>query len=194
MSTTQQSAATTQEQLTIDGYVAGRWVIDPVHSEVAFTVRHLMVSKVRGRFVRFAGDIVTAANPLDSSVAVEIDMASVDTADAGRDEDLRSSAYLDVAQFPHMRYRSTGIRAVDGRVTVDGELTLHGVTRPVSLDVDVNGIGENGKGGTGAGFSARTQISRSDFGIDLRLPMTGGGVVVGDRIDIALEIEAVLAA
>jgi polyisoprenoid-binding protein YceI len=152
-----------------------------------------MVSKVRGKFLRFGGDIVTAANLLDSSVSVEIDMASVDTADAGRDEDLRSSAYLDVVQFPHMRYRSTGLRAGDGRVTVDGELTLHGVTRPVSLDVEVNGIGDNGKGGKVAGFSAHTQISRSDFGIDLRLPLTGGGVVVGDRIDIALEIEAVLA-
>jgi polyisoprenoid-binding protein YceI len=106
--------------------VEGRWVIDPVHSEVAFTVRHLMVSKVRGRFVRFGGDIVTAADPMDSSVTVEIDMASVDTADPGRDEDLRSTAYLDVAQFPHMRYRSTGLSVDDGRVTVDGELTCTG--------------------------------------------------------------------
>jgi polyisoprenoid-binding protein YceI len=194
MSTTQQGVATTPEPFAIPGYVEGRWVIDPVHSEVAFSVRHLMVSKVRGRFIGFSGEIVTAANPLDSSVAVEIDMASVDTADAERDEDLRSDAYLDVAHFPHMRYRSTGLRTENGRVTVAGELTLHGVTRPVSLDVEVNGIGDNGKGGKVAGFSARTQISRSDFGIDLRLPLTGGGVVVGDRIDIALEIEAVLAA
>jgi polyisoprenoid-binding protein YceI len=193
MSTSQQGIATTPDPFTIPGYVEGRWAIDPVHSEVAFTVRHLMVSKVRGRFVRFGGDIITAANPLDSSVAVEIDMASVDTADPERDEDLRSSTYLDVAQYPHMRYRSTGLRTEDGRVTVDGELTLHGVTRPVSLDVELNGIGDDGKGGKVAGFSARTQISRSDFGIDLRLPLTGGGVVVGDRIDIALEIEAVLA-
>jgi polyisoprenoid-binding protein YceI len=192
MSTNQRGVVTTPEPFTIPGYVEGRWAIDPVHSEVAFMVRHLMVSKVRGKFVRFSGDVITAANPLDSSVAVDVDMASVDTADAGRDEDLRSAAYLDVAQFPHMRYRSTGLRTGDGRLIVDGELTLHGATRPVSLDVEVNGIGDNGKGGKVAGFSARTQISRSDFGINLRLPLTGGGVVVGDRIDIALEIEAVL--
>jgi polyisoprenoid-binding protein YceI len=114
------------------GYVSGRWVIDPVHSDISFTVRHLMVSRVRGRFVRFTGEIVSGAAPSASTVVAEIDMTSIDTGNADRDEDLRSANYLDVGRYPTMAYRSTAVRAVGDRFTVDGELTLHGVTRPSS--------------------------------------------------------------
>jgi polyisoprenoid-binding protein YceI len=176
----------------IPGYVAGRWVIDPIHSLVSFTVRHLMVSKVRGRFGTFSGMIVTTDDLVSSSVTAEVDMASIDTGDSERDDDLRSRAYFDSANHPTMTYRSTGVRTHGAELIVDGELTLHGVTRSVPLFVEVGGIGANGKDGTVAGLSATAEIDRRDFGIDLATPLTGGGVVVGNMIKIELEIEAKL--
>lgn len=177
----------------IPGYVTGTWLIDPVHSDVSFTVRHLMVSRVRGRFVRFTGQIVTAEQVSASSVTAEIDTTSIDTGNPDRDDDLRSANYLDVEHYPTMTYRSTAVRAVGERFTVDGELTLHGVTQPVQLTGQLRGIHPNGKGGVVAGLSATAEIDRNDFGIKLTLPIPGGGVVVGDIISIALEIEATLA-
>src|SRR5215216_5659243 len=149
--------------IQIPGHVAGRWIIDPTHSLVSFTVRHLMVSKVRGRFGRFSGVIVTAENPLDSSVTAEIDMASIDTGDSERDEDLRSRVYFDAATHPTMTYRSSGVRLDGAAFIVDGELTLHGVTEPVPLTVKIGGIGPDTKGGTVAGLSATAQIDRRSF-------------------------------
>lgn len=177
----------------IPGYVAGTWVIDPVHSDVSFAVRHLMVSRVRGRFVRFTGQIVTAEDVSASSVTAQIDMTSIDTGNAERDDDLRSANYLDVEQYPTMSYRSTAVHATGERFTVDGQLTLHGVTRPVQLTGQLHGIHPNGKGSMVAGLTATAEIDRSDFGIKLTLPIPGGGVVVGDTISITLEIEATLA-
>jgi polyisoprenoid-binding protein YceI len=161
------SLSSPNSTVQIPGHVAGRWIIDPTHSLVSFTVRHLMVSKVRGRFGTFSGVIVTAENPLDSSVTAEIDMASIDTGDSERDDDLRSRAYFDAATHPTLTYRSTGLRSDGARLIVDGELTLHGVTRPVPLSVEIGGIGSNGKGGTVAGLSATAEINRRDFGIDV---------------------------
>jgi polyisoprenoid-binding protein YceI len=177
----------------IPGYVASTWVIDPVHSDVSFTVRHLMVSRVRGRFVRFTGQIVTAEDVSASSVTAEIDMTSIDTGNAERDDDLRSASYLDVEQYPTMTYRSTAVHATGERFVVDGQLTLHGVARPVQLAGRLHGFHPNGKGGTVAGLAATAEINRSDFGIKLALPIPGGGVVVGDTVSITLEIEAKLA-
>jgi polyisoprenoid-binding protein YceI len=174
-------------------YVVGRWTIDPVHSDVSFTARHLMVSRVRGRFLRFTGEIVTATDPSASTVKAEIDMSSIHTGNAERDEDLRSTKYLDVENHPTMTYRSTAVRVQGDTFWVDGELTLHGHSRPVQLTGQLYGINANGKGGTVAGFAATAEIDRRDFGIDLSLPLPGGGVVVGDKIAIALEIEAILA-
>jgi polyisoprenoid-binding protein YceI len=181
--------------IQIPGYVIGTWTIDPVHSHVSFSVRHLMVSKVKGRFSSFEGQIVTAENPLDSSATVTIDVASIDTGNEQRDNDLRSSAFLDIEHHPTMTYQSTGVRpGSDDDYLVDGELSLHGVTRPVTLTVEVNGFGPDPYGGTRAGFSATTEISRGDFGMDTNMPLDGGGVVIGDKIQISLEIEAVLQA
>jgi polyisoprenoid-binding protein YceI len=177
----------------IPGYVAGTWKIDPVHSDVAFTVRHMMVSKVRGHFTRFEGELRLAPDPIDSQVTATIDLSSIDTNNPTRDDDLRSANYLEIATHPTMTYRSTGIRHNEDGFDVDGELTLHGVTRQVPLTLDVNGFARDPYGGTRAGFSATAEISRKDFGITTEIPMDGGGVVVGDKIQIFIEVEAVLA-
>jgi polyisoprenoid-binding protein YceI len=177
--------------VAIPGYLAGTWKADPVHSEVAFSVRHLMISNIRGRFTSHEVTIVTSEDPRDSSVTATIDLASVDTGNATRDDHLRSADYLDVGRYPAMSYRSAGIRQAGGGWVVDGELTLHGVTRPVPLAVDVNGFGSDQWGSQRVGFSATAQIDRRDFGIDLIIPMDGG-LVVGDKVLISLEIEAVL--
>jgi polyisoprenoid-binding protein YceI len=177
---------------TIPGYVTGIWDIDATHSDVSFTVRHMMVSKIRGRFNDVSGQLVTGADLLGSSVVAEIAVSSFDTGNAQRDEHVRSADYLHAAEFPTMTYRSTGVRRDGENLVVDGELTLHGVTRVVPLAVEVSGFGPDPFGGTRAGFSATAKISRKDFGIDTELPLDGGGVVVGDTIQISLDIEAVL--
>jgi polyisoprenoid-binding protein YceI len=177
----------------IPGYLAGTWNIDPVHSDVAFTARHMMVSKVRGHFTRLEGEIVTAADPLASTVSATIDLDSIDTNNAQRDDDLRSSNFFEVDKYPKMTYRSTGIRRSEDGFDVDGELTLHGVTRQVTLALDVNGFTRDPFGGTRAGFSATAEINRQDFGVTTNVPMDGGGVVIGDKVQIFIEIEAVLA-
>ncbi len=179
--------------IEIPGYVAGTWTIDPVHSDVAFTVRHMMVSKVRGHFTRFEGELRLAPDPLDSTVTATIDLSSIDTNNPQRDDDLRSANFFETDTYPTMTYRSTGIRHSEDGYDVDGELTLHGVTRQVPLTLDVNGFTRDPYGGTRAGFSATAEINRQDFGITTNIPMDGGGVVVGDKIQIFIEIEAVLA-
>jgi polyisoprenoid-binding protein YceI len=179
-------------QSTIPGYLSGTWVIDPVHSEVSFTVRHLMVSKVRGRFAAFSGELVTADDPLQSSVQASVDLASIDTGNADRDAHVRSADFFDVDQHPTLTYRSTGVRQVGDGFVVDGDLTLHGVTKSVPLALEVNGFqAETPFGDTRAGFSASAEINRTDFGIEFNAPLEGGGVVLANKIQIALEIEAI---
>ena len=176
----------------LPGYVAGTWDIDATHSDVSFSVRHMMVSKVRGRFNGVSGRLVTGDDLLDSSVTAEIDVTSVDTGNTQRDEHIRSADFLHATQFPTMTYRSSGLRWDGGNLVVDGELTLHGITRPVPLTVELTGFGPDPYGGTRAGFSAIAKINRKDFGIDTELPLDGGGVVIGDTVQISLDIEAVL--
>ncbi len=180
--------------IEIPGYIAGAWTIDAVHSDISFAVRHMMVSKVRGHFTRFEGEIVTAPDPLGSQMTATIDLTSIDTNNPQRDDDLRSSNFFEVETYPVMTYRSTGIRRAGGDTgfLVDGELSLHQVTRPVQLTLEVNGFTRDPFGGTRAGFSATAEIDRRDFGIRANMPMDGGGVVVGEKIQIFIEIEAVL--
>jgi len=174
---------------------AGTWILDPAHSEVSFSVRHLMVSKVRGAFTTFDGFITVGDDPLQSKVEANIDLASVDTRDARRDTHLRSADFFDVDKYPQMTYRSTGVRHDGGdRYIVTGELSLHGVTREVDLVLEPNGVSADPWGGTRAGFSASAEINRRDFGVDISMPLDGGGVVVGDAVKISLEIEAILQA
>ena len=179
---------------SIPGYVAGTWTIDPVHSEVGFSVRHMMVSKVRGKFKTFSGQIVTGENPLNSSVTAEIELSSIDTGADQRDDHIRSADFFEVEKYPTMTYRSTGVRADGDDFVVDGDLTLKGVTKQVPLTLELNGFGPDPYGGTRAGFTATTEINRRDFGVNFSAPMQNGGAVVADKITIHLEIEAVLKA
>jgi len=178
--------------IDIPGYQAGTWTIDAVHSDVSFTVRHMMVSKVRGAFREFSGQIVTGTDPLESSVTAEIALESIDTGNSQRDNHVRSADFFDVASYPTMSYRSTAVTPTADGFEVSGELTLKGITRPVALSLELNGFTADPYGGTRAGFSATAQINRRDFGVDISMPMDGGGVVVGDKVTISLEIEAVL--
>lgn len=177
---------------TIPGYVTGTWTIDPVHSEVGFSVRHMMVSKVRGKFTSFEGSVTTAENPLDSTVTATVDLGSIDTGNADRDNHIRSADFFEVDAHNTMTFTSTGVRADGGDYVLDGDLTLKGVTKPVSLDLELGGFGPDAYGGTRAGFSASTVINRRDFGVDFNAAMETGGVVVGDKVTLNLEIELVL--
>ena len=176
----------------IPGYVAGTYTIDPGHSDVAFTVRHLMVSKVRGHFTRFQGELTLAPDPLASSVTATIELASIDTNNPQRDDDLRSANFFEVDTYPTISYRSTGVRHSEDGFDLEGELTIRGVTRPVTLALDVNGFTKDPYGGTRAGFSATGEIDRKDFDITTNIPMDGGGVVIGDTIQLFIEVEAIL--
>lgn len=182
----------TTAQTQIPGYLAGTWDIDPVHSDVSFTVRHMMVSKVRGRFGGITGEIVTGDDITASSVRVEIDATTIDTGNEQRDGHVRSADFFDVGNHPTWTYVSTGVRADGDDLVIEGDLTIKGVTRSVPLAVEVGGFGPDAYGGTRAGFSATATINRNDFGVDIAMPLDGGGVVVGDKVQIALEIEGVL--
>jgi polyisoprenoid-binding protein YceI len=185
---------TSSTATTIPGYMTGTWTIDPVHSEIGFSARHLMVSKVRGKFGNFSGQIVTAQDPFKSSATAEIDLKSITTGNDQRDEHLRSADFFEVETYPTMTYRSTGARFEDGNYILDGELTLKGITRKVPLVLELNGFGPDPYGGTRAGFTASGELNRSDFNVSFNAPLQNGGVVVGDKITLHLEIEAVLAA
>ena len=178
----------------IPGYVAGTWTIDPVHSEVSFVVRHMMVSKVRGRFDKFEGTIVTAPDPLQSSVTATVELSSVNTGEPNRDNHIRSADFFEVESHPHLTFRSTGVRPDGDDFLLDGDLTIRGTTKPVTLKLEVNGFGPDAFGGTRAGFSASGEINRNDFGVSFNgpIPGGGGGVVVSEKVTITLEIEGVL--
>ena len=185
------TASTTET--AIPGYVAGTWTIDPVHSEIGFSVRHMMVSKVRGRFTKFSGQIVTAEDPLQSSVTAEIDLTSINTGQEQRDQHIQSADFFEVETYPTMTYKSTGVRVEDGEYVLDGDLTLKGVTKSVPLRLELQGFGEDAYGGYRAGFTATGEINRSDFNVSFNAPLQNGGVVVGEKIQLQLEIEAVKA-
>lgn len=176
------------------GYLTGTWDIDPVHSEVSFVIRHMVVSKVRGRFDKFEGVIVTADDPLQSSVEATIEAASVNTNQEQRDGHIRSADFLDVENHPQITFRSTGIRADRDRFLVSGDLTIRGVTKPVTLEVEPNGFTPDPFGGTRTGFSATTEINRQDFGVSYNGPIPGAdnAMVLSDKVTLNIEIEAVL--
>ena len=183
---------TASTPVQIPGYVAGTWDIDAAHSTVGFSVRHMMVSKVRGYFRTFSGVLVTANDPTASTVEATIDMDSIDTRQEQRDAHIRSADFFDVGNHTVMTFRSTEVRTDGADWTVTGDLTIKGITKGVELALELNGFGPDAYGGYRAGFSARTEISRKEFGVDIDMPMDGGGVVVGDKVTVELEIEAVL--
>jgi polyisoprenoid-binding protein YceI len=182
----------TETAVEIPGYLAGTWTVDPVHSEVSFVVRHRMVSKVRGRFDRFSGTITTSEDPLQSTVTAVVDLSSVNTGAPDRDNHIRSADFFEVEKHPEMMFQSTGIRRDGDQFLLDGDLSLRGVTRPVTFRLEVNGFGPDAYGGMRSGFSATTEINRNDWGVSYNGPIPGGGVAISEKVTINLEIEAVL--
>lgn len=182
---------------TVDGVelpAPGHWAIDSSHSSVEASVRHLGLSKVRGAFRAFTGAIEVAERPEDSSVQVSIEAGSVDTREPARDEHLRSPDFLDVAAFPTIDFRSTKVTGSGRRWQVEGDLTLRGTTRPVTLDVTFEGVENDPWGGSRAAFSARTELDREAFGLTWNQVLESGGLLVGKRVRIDLEVEVIRAA
>jgi polyisoprenoid-binding protein YceI len=167
--------------------IAGTWNIDASHSEVGFTVRHLM-SKVRGQFTSFEGSITTGESLESARATATIDLNSIDTRDAQRDAHLRSADFFDVETHGQMTFTTTSF---DGSVA-RGELSLKGVTKPVELEVEFLGIGQDPWGGQRLGFEATTTINRKDWGVDFNIPLDGGKVLIGDKVTVHLAVEAVL--
>ena len=178
----------------IPGYIAGTWAIDPVHSEVSFVVRHMAVSKVRGRFDKFEGTIVTGEDPLASSVNATIDATSISTGQEQRDAHIRSADFFDIDEHPTFTFTSTGVKPDGDDFLLDGDMTIRGATKPVTFKLELGGFGPDAFGGTRAGFSAKTEINRHDFGVSFNGPIPGvpGGLIVSDKVTIHLEIEGVL--
>ena len=169
------------------------WQIDPAHTEVGFAVRHLMISTVKGRFGQVSGALTfEERDPSALSLEVTIPVATVDTREEKRDAHLRSADFFDAEQHPEIVFRSTGVTKSGERdYRLSGELTISGVTRPVVLEVESLGTAKDPWGGTRAGFSARTSIDRREFGLTWNQALEAGGVVVGEKIEIAIEVEAV---
>lgn len=172
------------------GLSTGTWAIDPAHSTIGFAVRHLMVSKVRGTFDSFSGAI-TVGEDGTPSVTAEIAVNSINTRNEQRDAHLKSADYFDAENHPVATFTSTGVRANGDTYLLDGDFTLKGVTKPVTLEVEFNGVNPGMGHGEVAGAEASVVLNRKDFGIDLDMPLETGGTVVGDKVTINLEIEAV---
>ena len=172
--------------------MSNQWDFDLSHSSVNFHVRHLMVSKVHGRFSKWSGSLELDESDLTKSrLDVTIDAASVDTKEPKRDDHLRSADFLDVEKFPTLTFKSTKIEKDGDGYLVTGDLTIHGITKSVKLEVEGGGQVKDPWGGTRTGFSAKTNINRKDFGLTFNIPLDGGGFVVGDKIEIGLEVEAI---
>jgi len=187
--------ATTAPTRTLDGVVLpapGVWEIDPGHAEVAFVGRHFMVTKVRGRFPGVTGAVVVAEDPAESRVDVVIDLATVESGNSARDEHLKSAELFDVARYPEATYRSVRVdwHGTSGRV--DGDLSIHGVTRRVPLDVTFSGYVRDPWGGDRAVFAARTTVDREDFGITWNVALEAGGLLVSKEVTIEIDLETVL--
>lgn len=169
------------------------WKIDTAHSAVHFTVRHMMISNVRGEFQRLSGTVsLDEQHPENTAVEVTLDAASINTREAQRDAHLRSADFLSVEEYPHILFKSTRVeRTGEKTARLHGDLTIRGVTRPVALDVEHTGILTNPWGNLSAGFEARTRISRKDWGLTWNQALEAGGVLVGDEIKIQIELELV---
>ncbi len=172
---------------------AGTYEIDPAHTTVEFIARHLMIAKVRGRFTGFSGRMHIAENLEDSSAELNIEAGTLDTAEEQRDVHLRSPDFLDVERWPNITFRASNPRHVEGKHwRVPGELTIRDVTRPVELDVELEGVVEDPWGNTRAIFSASTIIDREDFGITWNQVLETGGVMVGKEVTAEIHCQAVL--
>lgn len=172
-----------------EGLTAGTYTIDPTHTEISFSVRHLAISKVRGHFQTFAGTVEIAEQIEDSTASATIDVASINTNQAQRDEHLRTSDFFNVEEFPEMTFKSTGVTVDGGDLTINGDLTLRGVTKPVTLEAEFGGATVDGYGNTKVGFEATTKINRQDFGVTWNAATEAGGLTLGDVITITIDAQ-----
>ena len=178
---------------TLPAIAVGTYNIDVSHSEVGFVVRHLAVSKVKGRFHKFDGAITIAENVLESSVSATVEVASVSTNDAQRDGHLLSGDFFEQEQYPNLVFQSTSVRPKGGDFELVGNLTIKNVTKEVVFDLEFGGAEQDPWGGTRLGFTAETEINRKDFGMEFNMVLDSGGLLVGEKVKIVLEIEAVKA-
>jgi polyisoprenoid-binding protein YceI len=179
---------------THPAYVAGTWKLDPTHSAVTFSVRHLAISKVRGAFESFDVTVVTAEDPTQSTIEASIDMASVNTNQVDRDNHLKTGDFFLIEEYPTMNFVSTSIAADGEDLTIEGNLTLRGVTKPITLKGEFGGIVVDGYGQTKAAASVSTKINRTEFGVNWNAALEAGGFTLGDVVSIDLEIQVVLQA
>ena len=179
----------TTTTLDVPGYKAGTSVLDPAHSEVTFSVRHMMISKVRGEFGLKSATIEAPANPLEAKVTASVDAASISTGDQNRDNHLRSADFFDVETYPTIDFVSTGVRYEGGDFLVDGDLTMHGVTKPVTFELEFGGFGTDPYGNYKAGATAKAVINREDFGLTWNAALESGGVLVGKDVTITLDLQ-----
>lgn len=180
---------------SIPGYKAGNWVIDPTHSSVGFSVRHLMISKVKGTFETFDATFVTGENPLDSKVTATAQVASINTNEENRDQHLRTNDFFEAEKYPTITFVSTGIKekdAADGEYIITGDLTIKGVTKSVDFDFEFGGFATDPYGNYKAAASAEAEINREDFGLTWNAALETGGVLVGEKVKITLDIQAAL--
>ena len=169
----------------------GTWTIDPTHTRLGFVARHAMVTKVRGSFTDFSGSLtLDGTNPAASGAQVTVQMASVDSGTADRDAHLKSPDFFNVEAFPTMTFTSTAVKQDGEEFVLIGDLTIKDVTRPVEIEVELDGIVTDPWGNTRAGFAGETEISRKDFGLTWNVPLDGGGVLVSDKIKIQLDVSA----
>lgn len=179
----------TTTALDIPGYKTGTWELDGSHSEVGFTVRHMMISKVRGHCNLKSATLIAPENPLEATVTAHVDATSLDTKDEGRDAHLRSAEFFDVENYPSIDFVSTGVRVEDGDFLVDGDLTIRGTTKPVTFEFDFGGFGADPWGNYKAGGTAKTVINREDFGLTWNAALETGGVLVGKDVTITLDLQ-----
>ena len=167
------------------------WVIDTVHSHIGFSVKHMMVATVRGQFKSYRGSVRLDPNNFAlSKFEGEIDVASIDTDNNDRDNHLRTNDFFDAQNHPKITFSSTRIEAKDaGEFVVHGDLTIRGVTKPVALDVEFHGTSKNPYGKTVAGFNARATINRKDFGVNFNALLETGGVAVGEKVKLEVDVE-----
>jgi len=178
---------------SISDLTPGTWNIDPVHSSVGFVARHLMVSKVRGRFNKFSGTLTIAEDPLKSKVEASADVASISTGDETRDGHLKSADFFDLEKYPTIDLVSTGIDKDGDDYVLHTNLTVNGVTKPVDFELEFEGVSPDPWGGTRAGFEAETEISRKDWGLEWNMVLETGGLVIGDKVKIEIDAQAVKA-
>lgn len=171
----------------------GTWTSDAAHSSVEFTIRHLGLTKVRGRFNEFTATIVVGASLEDSSVEATVAMSSVDTNNPDRDAHLASTDFFGAEANPTMTFRSTSMSGAGESWTLTGELTINGITKAVELDVEFYGLATDPYGNAKAGFAAETTINRKDFGIEFNAPLETGGVLLADKVAVQLELQFVAA-